>query len=136
MRKIRLVAVLILLFIGLGIEVYVGFLVGRKIGRVSERLEAQEIRIMAVEKQVPQITKYLQVVNLLSEKIEDKLSAREIVEISRVIVESCYLYRDLGLTEAMIFGLIERESNFNPDAISPAKAYGLWGLKLLLSTCL
>jgi len=132
MKKLALVLGLSLLLIGMGIELYIMNWLGREIEEINDRVGMQEVRIMAVEKQVPQITKYLQVVNLLSEKTEGRLSAREIVEISRMIIESCYLYRDLGLTEAMIFGLIERESNFDPNAVSPAKAYGL--MQLLLPT--
>ena len=97
-----------------------------KQGRIFDsRVEALNLRVGAVEGGLPDAARYFKVVRLLESASKGKLSASDIVEVSKVILEGCTLYSDLGLTEDIIFGLIQRESGFNPKALSHMKAYGL-----------
>ena len=120
-------------FLVLVVAVIVGFyLLRSEISTISQTLKEQEVRVLSLEKQYPQVAKYFQVVRALSDRAGAWLTAREIVEVSRVILEQCSLYADLGLTPSLIFAVIERESGFNPRAVSQADAYGL--MQVLLPT--
>jgi hypothetical protein len=92
---------------------------------LTEIIYGQEIRIMGAEKQIPNVVRYTNIVRELTEKGKDKLTAFEIVEMARIIIIECQEHSDISLTPDLIFGLIERESAFNPKAFSPARAYGL-----------
>ena len=93
--------------------------------RLEKRIEENKLDIYALTKQIPTTTQYIDLVKQLSETAGDKLTAYEITEIARIIMVQCALNQDIGLTPSIILGLIERESAFDPDAISKAKAYGL-----------
>jgi len=62
------------------------------------------------------------------------LTPFEVVEISRIIIEQCAIHSDVGLTPDKIMAVMERESAFNPRAISKARAYGL--MQVIQSTFL
>jgi len=87
--------------------------------------QEQNLEIQATQKQVPGIAKYIRLVNELEKASKGKLNAHEITEIAKVIIVECSMNSDIGLTPDMIMALIERESAFNPSAISYAHAYGL-----------
>lgn len=93
--------------------------------RIETRLDKTELEVSALCKQLPTVTKYIELVKHLSKASEGKLTGYEVTEIARIIMVQCALNQDIGLTPSMILALIERESAFNPDAISNAKAYGL-----------
>jgi len=92
---------------------------------LNERLAEVEIELKANSKQIPHIAKYMTVVRNLTEAVGDNMTAYEIVEVSKIIVTQCQIHEDIELTPDLIFGLIERESGFNPNAVSSANAYGL-----------
>jgi hypothetical protein len=96
-----------------------------KISVLNKSLFQQELVIKSLEKKSPLMGRYLHIVELLSKKAGEKLTPMEIIEVSQVIVETCVTQADIGLTEAIVFGLIEVESNFDPKAVSYAMAYGL-----------
>lgn len=87
--------------------------------------EEQNLVLQTHDKQIPYIVKYVKLVKELERASKGKLTAFEVVEISRVIITYCQIYQDIGLTADKILALIERESAFNPAAISKARAYGL-----------
>jgi len=83
------------------------------------------IQVQATQKQIPLLTKYWILVKELSDVSDGKLSAFEVTEIGRIIITQCQMNQDIDLTPALIMGIMERESEFNPKAISRKKAYGL-----------
>lgn len=85
----------------------------------------QSIMIQANSKQIPYITRYIKLVKELTEVSKDKLTAYEVVEVSRIILTQCQMNQDIGLTPDIVMAMMERESHFNPNAISYAKAFGL-----------
>ena len=87
--------------------------------------EEQDIILLLHDRRIPHIVKYTNLVKALMIGANDKLTAFEIVEIAKSILVNCEVHSDLGLTPEIILAVIERESGFNPDAISYAKAYGL-----------
>jgi len=114
--------------------VIIGLIVGLdvNIANVSNTVEMINSRIQDVEiiaegnsKQIPHIANFITIVKSFTEIAGDKMSAYEIVEVSKVIILQCNIHEDIGLTPDLIFGLIDRESSFNPSAISVASAYGL-----------
>lgn len=96
-----------------------------KIEILMETVKEQEIEILSTQKQIPGIAKYITLVKELNENSNDKLTAYEITEIAKIIIIECNKNEDIGLTPSMILAVIERESNFTPDVISYADAYGL-----------
>jgi len=85
----------------------------------------QNLEIQATQKQVPGIAKYIQLVKELEDISKGKLTAHEITEVAKIIIIECTINSELGLTPNMIMAIMERESSFNPDAVSYAHAYGL-----------
>jgi hypothetical protein len=104
---------------------------GGHIRPLERGLADLSLDVAAVERREPTVAKYLSVLKALAETRASKLGADECAEIGRAIVEGCSANKDVGLTEAIVFGLIERESDFDPMALSDAHAYGmgqlLWG---------
>ena len=92
---------------------------------LKEENKEQQLQIELNAKQIPDIAKFVNLVERLSEVSKDKLTPEEVVNVAEIIYKECAAHKDIGLTPDIILGLIERESNFNPDAISSAKAYGL-----------
>jgi len=120
-----------------GIYILLGFIIvilggGFLFWRVNQRvvdLEAQvlkqTIEIQATQKQIPLLTKYWILVKELTDASQGRLTAFEIVEISRIIITECQVNQDIGLTPALVMSVMRRESAFSPDVVSVAKAYGL-----------
>ena len=98
----------------------------------AQELAVQRLHVFAIEKKMPYVAKYLSVVIELEKACSGKLSAKDIVTVANIIVEYCQTNQDIGLTEDIVFGLIERESGFNPKAISVSKAFGI--MQILYST--
>ena len=99
--------------------------VSNTVEMINDRIQDVELIAEANSKQIPHIANFITIVKNFTEIAGDKMSAYEIVEVSKVVITQCNIYEDIGLTPDLIFGLIDRESDFNPDAISIASAYGL-----------
>ena len=85
----------------------------------------QEVVLTFHSRQIPYIVKYSKIVGVLTTVSEGRLSAFVIVEIGKTILIQCEIYSDIGLTPDIILAVMERESGFDPNAISKARAYGL-----------
>ena len=85
----------------------------------------QDLIIQMHDQQLPYVAEYTVLVERLSERAAGRMAAEDIVRVARVIMEQCALNRDIELTPDKIMAMIERESGFDPDAVSVAKAYGL-----------
>jgi len=96
--------------------------------RQDARDGQQDLLILANQKQIPYVAKFLKLVRELERASEGKLTAYEIVEISKIIIVQCEVHSDLGLTPSIVMAVIQRESAFNPDAISKQRAFGLMQL--------
>lgn len=117
-----------LLVVLLGCVVFIGIMQVRsedKIFEVESYMAELSVRVAATEKQIPSVARYLQILRNLQKKVKGSLTDYEITEIAKIILTECAEHSDIGLTPSLIFGLIERESNFNSDAVSSARAFGL-----------
>jgi len=83
------------------------------------------LTIESLKRQVPISAKYILLVKELDAASQGKLSAYQSAEVAREIVTQCYFHQDIGLTPDKIMAIMERESSFNPEAVSVAKAYGI-----------
>lgn len=117
---------LLLLLVGLSIGV-ISFGRDYDMSKREIKTELSTIRLQAElnAKQIPNISKFVILVENLSEACEGRLTSREVVDVAEIIYKECAANKDIGLTPDIVLGLIERESNFNPEAVSSAKAYGL-----------
>jgi hypothetical protein len=101
------------------------FKVKSDISLAKIKLQEHQLQIELNSTQIPDIAKFVGLVEQLSEVSQGKLAPEEVVNVAEIIYKECAANKDIGLTPDIILGLIERESNFNPDAVSSAKAYGL-----------
>lgn len=85
----------------------------------------QDLIIQSHDIQLPYVAEYIILVEQLAERAQGRMGAEDIVRVARIIMEQCAVNKDIGLTPDKIMAMIERESNFDPDAVSYAKAYGL-----------
>jgi len=85
----------------------------------------QDVHLYLHDRNIPYVVKYVRLVNALCGVAEDKMTAFEIVEVAKIITIHCEVYSGLGLTPELILAVMERESSFNPRAVSKARAYGL-----------
>jgi len=85
----------------------------------------QDLKIQMHDKRIPYMVEYVTMVKSVDEAAGSMLSATDVIEVSRIIVEQCALNQDIGITPDKILALIERESGFDPTAISYANAIGL-----------
>lgn len=108
-----------------GIMVYALMWLDKDRDRLIAVNKDMQVRLYSVEQQIPQVAKFMQTVMNLQKAVDEKLTATQVVEVAKIIVTQCYMNQDVGLTESIVFGLIERESKFDPKAISEAHAYGL-----------
>lgn len=99
--------------------------VSEKLSALQTTVRSQEVAIGSLEKQIPAIAEYMLVVKSLQEACGGKLTPFQIVEIARIIVEQCYMNQDIGLRPSLILAIMERESHFDPEAVSSARAYGI-----------
>jgi hypothetical protein len=99
----------------------------------SKRFYSAELRLTMAEKQIPGIIKFQELVNILQDRSKNQLTAFEVIEIAKIIIVECEMNSSIDLTPDKILAVIERESNFNPKAISYAKAYGL--MQVIRTTC-
>lgn len=126
-RKTRKSAISsVLLFILVAVMLAFSFVVNyRNETKTKIALRDLQIRVEANRVVANKAAVYLNVVQQLITVAKNKMTPRQITETAKVIVEMVDLYGDEGLTISLIFGMIERESNFNPKAKSKASAYGL-----------
>jgi len=121
----------------LGIFLFSIIMTNAKFNRIDQRVNKKfydnELRLTAAEKQIPGIIKFQEVVKVLQDRGGEKLTAFEIIEIAKIIIVECEMNSSIGLTPDKILAVIERESNFNPHAVSYAKAYGL--MQVIRTTC-
>jgi len=112
------------LFITLAVVIIFGYFHG-----ITRTLRAivyeQGVQLKIQEKQLPVMAEYIQLVHAIQDASEDRLTAHEVVEMAKIIMEQCTLHSDIGLTPSRILAPIERESSFDPEAVSHAQAYGL-----------
>lgn len=118
-KEYIIIAILVLAVCGIS-----GFFNGRIRG-LMEISEQHELRLLAHDKQIPYVTRYMKLVEEMSVVADNKLTAFEITEVCKIIIVECQRNQDIGLTPAIIMAVIERESNFDPTAISEMGAYGL-----------
>ena len=90
----------------------------------GKELKEATVRFEALEKHIPQVSRYISLVKELS-AVGKTLTPTEIVEIAQIILTECVLNEKIGLTPDIILAIMEKESNFDPTAISSAKAYGI-----------
>ena len=89
------------------------------------QLEVKSIR-GAVQIEV----EYLGVLQSLIGKLQeyrqfDNYTPEQISDTASMIVEQAALYRDTGITSALILAVMEQESGFDPTAVSSVRAVGL-----------
>ena len=107
------------------IILFSAILSGRRDSDFESDLYEHELRINSIEKQIPGISKYMLLVKELSVAAGDRMTAYEVTEIAKIIIVQCALNEDIGLTPSLVVGIMERESNFDPDAVSYAMSFGL-----------
>lgn len=125
LQRILTVSVAIVLF---GFILWMTYDIGTRLSNVEQENYEQEIQIQAQGKQIPFHAKFLKIVAELQEVAKGKMTPKEIIDVSEVIASECIAHNDIGLTSDKIFAMIERESDFNPMAISHKRAYGLMQL--------
>lgn len=125
--KIKLKTIISGVAIFLALTFMLGLYYGDK-QKQNARDGYQDLLILANQKQIPYVAKFLKLVRELEEVSKGQMTAFEIVEISKIIIVQCEVHGDIGLTPSIIMAVIERESAFDPDAISRQKAYGLMQL--------
>ena len=103
-----------------------------KTSQISHKLWQTELRVNSLNVQVNKVGEYMKVVEELVKVGKDKLTPHQITEMAKIIVDYSEQHSDIGLSPAIIFAVMQRESNFNPEAISSARAYGL--MQVLKST--
>ena len=77
---------------------------------------------------------YAEIVKAVAAKAGSSLTPVQVVDVAQAIQESSVLYKDDGITPSLLLALIERESMFNPTAVSPMQASGL--MQVIESTAL
>lgn len=77
---------------------------------------------------------YFRIVEEFSRQSKGKMSIEDMIECSRIIFEQSILNEDIGLKPAVVFAVIEQESNFNPQAISEKSAYGIMQIIRMTAT--
>lgn len=92
----------------------------------------RDVRIESLSKQMPVLARYTTLVAQIQESAKEKLTAFQIVEMARIILSYCQLEQSVGLTPPLVLAVMERESGFNPSAVSSSKAYGI--MQVLPST--
>jgi len=97
----------------------------RQNNELRARIAEVDLQAEQNAKQIPDIAKFVGLVEQLSEASQGRLTPEEVVNVAEIIYKECAANKDIGLTPDIVMGLIERESNFNPKAVSSAKAYGL-----------
>ncbi len=112
----------------------VGVAIGAVIGLIMIASDVRELKnintkqdllLQAHDVQLPYVAEYTVLVEQLAERAQGRMGAEDVVRVARIIMEQCALNKDIGLTPDKIMAMIERESAFDPQAISNAKAYGL-----------
>ena len=97
----------------------------KRIEAGEEKDKKQDLIIRSNQKQIPSLVRFITLVKELNEASKGKLTTLEVVEVAKVIINYCVLYDNIGLTPSLVMGIMERESGFNPKAVSKARARGL-----------
>ena len=97
----------------------------KAIYKLREDNKQQDLIIQSHDQQLPYVAEYTVLVEQLAERAEGRMGAEDVVRVARIIMEQCALNKDIGLTPDKVMAMIERESGFDPAAVSSAKAYGL-----------
>lgn len=93
--------------------------------RVNNELS---LKIESNSKLIPQSVRLIKIADELYRAGQGKLTPAECAEMARLIVFYAELYGHIGVTPDKVFAIVERESGFNPQAISKAKCYGIMQL--------
>ena len=96
-----------------------------QLGTIVEELVDVRLQVTAVQAAVRVDQQYLAVIEVLAAKASDSLTPQQIPEIANLVAGLAILYRDDGLTSSLVLAVMERESNFRPDAISRSGAVGI-----------
>jgi hypothetical protein len=86
------------------------------------------LKIATAEKLIPQSVRLIKIADELYKAGRGKLTPPQCAEMARLIVLYSELYGDIGITPDKIFAIAERESGFDPKAVSKAKCYGIMQL--------
>ena len=92
---------------------------------LGEVIHDHGVEIGSVKKQIPAVSRYIILVKEIEQKSGGKLNVLQVTEIAQIILVQSNRYSSVGLTPQLILAVIERESMFDPNAISYAQAYGL-----------
>jgi hypothetical protein len=116
------------------------YLTGRSIAAQEETIAILQARLVEVEGRANQAlaavdldAQYGEIVRVVAMKAAH-LEPIQVVEIAQAVQEQSILYSDDGITPSLLLALMERESTFNPIAVSPMQASGL--MQVIESTAL
>lgn len=98
--------------------------------KMIQELTDIQLEIRGLSAAVDVEVEYLGVLQSLIGKLQeyrqfDSYTPEQISDTASMIVEQAALYRDAGITSALILAVMEQESGFDPTAISSARAVGL-----------
>ncbi len=94
------------------------------------QLKEAQIQIEAMHSTVGEQAGYISVLNTLIGKLKeygqfDKYTPEQITGLATMVLEQSALYSDAGVTPSLIMAVMEKESGFNPLAVSSVRAVGL-----------
>ena len=97
---------------------------------MAQELVAVQLEVQSIRGAVQIEVKYLGVLQSLIGKLQeyrqfDNYTPEQISDTALMIVEQAAIYRDAGITPALILAVMEQESGFDPAAVSKVRAVGL-----------
>ena len=117
-------------FILFCIVVFGGFWAVDTVKSVRAELKDSQIEIAAMHSTVGQQAEYISTLQMLIGKLKeyqqfDQYSPEQITGLATMILEQAALYSDVGITPSLIMAVMEKESGFDPNAVSSVRATGL-----------
>lgn len=97
---------------------------------MSQELADIQLEVKSLRSAIDIEVEYLGVLQSLIGKLQeyrqfDSYTPEQISDTASMIVEQAALYRDAGITPALILAVMEQESGFDPTAVSSVRAVGL-----------
>ena len=97
---------------------------------LKDELRDSQIEIAAMYSSVGQQAEYISTLEMLIGKLKeyrrfDQYSPEQITGLATMILEQSALYSDAGVTPSLIMAVMEKESGFDPLAVSSVRAVGL-----------
>ena len=110
--------------------VFGGFWAVDTVKSVRAELKDSQIEIAAMHSTVGQQAEYISTLEMLIGKLKeyqrfDQYSPEQITGLATMILEQSALYSDAGVTPSLIMAVMEKESGFDPTAVSSVRAVGL-----------